>query len=568
MRTRSNWSPGPGIKVQSVVSSDDGEWVVSACGPSSGTCPDCQHQSKSRHGWSYRSLQDLPVQGKAVTIRVQLTRWRCAYRQCKRQTFTDLFPAIAAPYARRTRRVAEIIGLLGHSTGGRPGERLMRQLGMPVSDDTILRHLKRKALRVDGQQSARIVGIDDWSWRKSWRYGTIVVDLERREVMDILEDRSVASVARWLKRHPSIEVVSRDRCGLYAQGAREGAPQASQVADRFHLIQNLRLAIEEQMSLSGRATGRALLPDEDIAFDHSTRNLPEPSPETPGRNQLRRAHRQSRTDMFETVHALSKEGLTCSDIARRTGYGRRSITKWLKFETPPDRRRGALQPTSPLYFEAFLTQCWKDGNRRGRHLFHDIKHRGYTGSFSNLERLLATWRRAERPETDEVKGDMAPARIGLSDREPNSLPVRDPQTGHLISPIVAATLCIKPRGALTINQARKVDALKQGSRTFAVMRSFAMRFRGIFRGRDSAKLEQWIDDAIHSGLAFLARFARVLRRDIDAVCNAIDLPWSNGQVEGQINRLKTIKRAMYGRAGPELLRARMMPVKLVELHTK
>nr|WP_246665453.1 transposase [Rhizobium tropici] len=249
-------------------------------------------------------------------------------------------------------------------------------------------------------------------------------------------------------------------------------------------------------------------------------------------------------------------------------YGRRSITKWLTFETAPDRRRGALQPTSPLYFEAFLTQCWKDGNRRGRHLFHDIKHRGYTGSFSNLERLLATWRRAERQETDEDKADAAPARNGLSDRAPDNLPVRDPQTGHLISPIVAATLCIKPRGALTINQARKVNALKQGSQTFAVLRSFAMRVRGIFRGQTSAKLEQWIDDAIHSGLAFLARFARVLRRDIDAVCNAIDLPWSNGQAEGQINRLKTIKRAMYGRAGPELLRARMMPIKLAELHTK
>ena len=272
--------------------------------------------------------------------------------------------------------------------------------------------------------------------------------------------------------------------------------------------------------------------------------------------------------MFETVHALSKEGLSCSDIARRTGYGRRSITKWLTFETPPDRRRGTLQPTSPLYFETFLNQCWKDGNRRGRHLFHDIKHRGYTGSFSNLERLLATWRRAEKPETDEDKDDAAPAWIGLSDRAPDSSPVRDPQTGHLISPIVAATLCIKPRGALTVKQARKVDALKQGSRTFTVLRSFAMRFRGLLRGRTSAKLEQWIDDAIHSGLAFLARFARVLRRDIDAVCNAIDLPWSNGQAEGQINRLKTIKRAMYGRAGQELLRARMMPIKLAELHTK
>lgn len=503
-----------------------------------------------------------------MTVKLQLSRWRCTYRQCKRQTFTDRVPAIASPYARRTSRAAEIVGLLGHSTGGRPGERLMQRLGMSISDDTILRHLKRNASRVDDEPPARIIGIDDWSWRKSWRYGTIIVDLERRKVMEILEDRSVASVARWLKRHPSIEVVSRDRCGLYAQAAREGAPQASQVADRFHLIQNLRLAIEEQMSLSGRATGRALLPDDDIEKDCDDRDLREQAPETPWRNQLRRAHRKSRKEVFETVHALSKEGLTCSDIARRTGYGRRSIAKWLTFETPPERDRGALQPTSPLYFEAFLTQYWKDGNRRGRHLFHDIRRRGYTGSFSNLERLLATWHRAERPEQIKDESDTALARIGPADRTYDNAPVSDPQTGHLISPVVAAALSIKPRGALTINQVRKVDALKQGSQTFAVLRSFSMRFRGIFHGRTSAKLEEWIDDAIDSDLVFLARFARVLRRDIDAVCNAIDLPWSNGQAEGQINRLKTIKRAMYGRAGPELLRARMMPIKLANLHTK
>jgi transposase len=210
-----------------------------------------------------------------------------------------------------------------------------------------------------------------------------------------------------------------------------------------------------------------------------------------------------------------------------------------------------VQPTSPLYFEAFLAECWKDGNRRGRHLFHDIKQRGYTGSFSNLERLLATWRRAEKPGKN--KDEQMPAPRVVADETYDNAPVRDPQTGHLISPVIAAALCIKPRGALTISQARRVDALKQKSKAFAVLRSLAMRFRGIFRSRDSTKLEEWIDDAVHSGLASLARFARVLRRDIDAVCNAIDLPWSNGQAEGQINRLKTIKRAMYGRAGPGFL---------------
>ena len=160
-----------------------------------------------------------------------------------------------------------------------------------------------------------------------------------------------------------------------------------------------------------------------------------------------------------------------------------------------------------------------------------------------------------------------PKHLQAVDVPPTTLksePVRDPETGHAISPVVAAALCIKPRGLLTDRQARKVDALKQGSEAFVEMRRLAMRFNGILRGKRSAPLDAWIDDAIDSELIPIMRFARVLRRDIDAVNNAIELPWSNGQAEGQINRLKTLKRAMYGRAGPELLRARMLPPR----HTK
>ncbi|WP_420493587.1 transposase [Sinorhizobium meliloti] len=127
---------------------------------------------------------------------------------------------------------------------------------------------------------------------------------------------------------------------------------------------------------------------------------------------------------------------------------------------------------------------------------------------------------------------------------------------------------MKPRSTLTITQARKVDALKQGSPEFALMRSLGMRFRGIFGSRDPGKLDSWIDDAVNSGLVAIERFARVLHRDIGAVRNAVELPWSNGQAEGQINRLKTIKRAMYGRAGAALLRARMLPLINNHHHTK
>jgi len=143
----------------------------------------------------------------------------------------------------------------------------------------------------------------------------------------------------------------------------------------------------------------------------------------------------------------------------------------------------------------------------------------------------------------------------------------DPATGHVISPIVAAALCMKPRGLLTAEQAAKVDALKKASRDFAVMRTLALRFQGILRSKDVSKLEDWLDDASEAGIYAMQRFVRTLNRDLDAVRNAVEQPWSNGQTEGQVNRLKTLKRAMYGRASAELLRARMLPLHASNHHT-
>ena len=341
---------------------------------------------------------------------------------------------------------------------GSAAERLLRRLGIRVSDDTILRQLLRAAQVVPPR--ARIIGIDDWSWRKSQNYGTIIIDLERRAVIDVLEDRDVVTCTDWLRRHPEVEVISRDRCALYAQAARQGAPQAEQVADRFHIVQNLRMAIEEQMNLHGRATGRALLSDADNISTAS--NL----------LKSRLAHRKSREEIYKTIWALRQQGLTCSEIGRRTGFPRRSVAKWLQFETPPDRKRAVLKRSSAWYFEEYLKQSWANGIRSGNALFSLIQERGYEGSLSNLQRLLAGWRRAKKQEQGGPIGE--PQILG---------PVRDPETGHAISPVIAAALCIKPRGKLTTEQARKVEALKAGSPAFTTMRRLAMRFKGILRGR-------------------------------------------------------------------------------------
>ena len=217
------------------------------------------------------------------------------------------------------------------------------------------------------------------SWRKGSAYGTIIVDLERRKVVDVLKARSVEATANWLKQRPEIEFVSRDRCGLYAQGVRRGAPHAQQVADRFHLLQNFRENIEREMTSVSRSPGRSRLPAV-VGDRHET---------------VRRQRRHSREALFVNAKRMHAAGRTFGDIATEIGVGRRTIAKWMKVDDLPDRQRSMLKPSSPLYFQEYLARRWAEGDRVGRRLLHDVRRRGYLGSLSHLERLLSTWRRRD-----------------------------------------------------------------------------------------------------------------------------------------------------------------------------
>jgi transposase len=225
------------------------------------------------------------------------------------------------------------------------------------------------------------------------------VDLERREVVDLLSDRSATGIAGWLGQHPEVEIISRDRSGLYAQGGREGAPQARQIADRFHLLQNLREAIEAQLSRVDRPTGRALLPPSKDEDENAATIFSSPhgqSEVAEHRTLTKQTHRRSRQAIFDQIRSLREAGTSIRDIAKETGFGPRSIRKWLKFSAPPERRAVEPTPCSPNYFQTYLAGRWAEGCMRGRKLFHEIKLRGYTGSFSHLERLLTNWRSDRR----------------------------------------------------------------------------------------------------------------------------------------------------------------------------
>ena len=552
MKTLASWAPAPNLTVTAIESGDP-DWIVSVDSRDAeqdrdrASCPVCGIQSSSRHSSYIRTLRDLSAQGRRVNIQARLTRWRCRNDQCDRRIFAERLPTLATPFARRTARLAGIVRLFGHSVGGRPSERLMARLGMPVSDTTILRSVKECVGAQPTRGVVRVAGIDEWAWRKGMTFGTVIVDLERRQVVELLADRSAGTAADWFKRHPEIEVVSRDRAGLYADAARQGAPQARQVADRFHLLKNFQETVERQLGRFEAPIRESAVQVED---DPDTREQPAIersngcSEVAAHERLLRRGRDAARKAMFDEIRALYEAGSPVTEIARKLGLGPRRVYRWVRRIDLPEP--SAMEPKA--YFGAFLARSWAEGTTKVRHLFSDIRHRGYTGSYSHLARFLAPWRSSSSPSGE------AGERLSSDEEAPPPPHVRtlDPMTGRQISPLTAAALCVKPRGQMADRQIVNVDALKTASVEFTTMRRLAMRFRGLLRGGTVERLDIWLSDA--------RRFARTLRQDIEAVRNAVLEPWSNGQTEGQINRLKTLKRAMYGRAGVGLLRARMMPL--------
>lgn len=260
----------------------------------------------------------------------------------------------------------------------------MRRLGMPVSDDTLLRHVKSAARDARPAESLRVVGVDDWAWRKGQRYGTILVDLERRVVADVLADRSSAAVGAWLSKHPSVRIVTRDRHGLYAEGARQGARQARQVADRFHLLQNLREAVEKQLSRLGRPL-RGAAPLMDIRSPTFVSCAPRARPEVAEhRHVVSSAKREVQEATFEQVHFLYQAGRTAADIVRELGLSRKRVDKWIRLPALPERNAMTLTPCTPAFFHEHLSRRWASGCTDGRKLFGEIKELGYKGCYSYL----------------------------------------------------------------------------------------------------------------------------------------------------------------------------------------
>ena len=436
-------------------------------------CPSCSRRG-SYHSTYSRHLQDLPWQGQRVSIEALVRRFRCLNRICPRKIFGEQLPFdLALPRRRETRRLSQMIVRVGYTLGGLPGSRLLASLGVKVSDDTVLRRLKGRDL-VAAQ--TKVLAVDEWAWRKHQHCGTILVDLESRNVVDLLSVRSAESFSNWLGEHPGVEVIVRDRDGLFADGGRQGAPGAVQVADRYHLVHNLSEAVESDVqrlqveARSGLERGGQLK-------------------EGPWRRRRRLRCREARYQRYLNVVELRRQGCTQVQIGDEVGLNPNTVAIWLAAVGFPERR------------------IRRDRTR-------------------DRARLL-----------------QAP---GL-------------RSTHFSTGRVAALLSTPPP-ALRPSQVTYLERFFEFCPSAHRLRSLVMSFKAMLRHRRSELLPVWIEKATSSQFPFVAQYARGLRRAGDVVALAVSTPWSTGPAEGHINRLKVIKRQMYGRAGFDLLKARVVPL--------
>src|SRR3954468_1768846 len=525
--------PLPGCSVERITRDDPGLLRIAAHGTRpGGRCPDCGRASRAVHSRYRRRPADLPSLGRAVGVELCVRRFYCRNAACARRTFAERLPGLLGPRARRTGRLAEAQGRGGVGLGGEGGARPLQRLAMPASADTVLRLVR--GLPPPEPEPPRVVGVDDWALRKGRTYGTILVDLERRRTLDLLPDRTATTLAAWLRHRPTIEVIARDRSTEYGRGAATGAPKATQVADRWHLLLDARQMVERWLA---GAHARLRRPPAVAPAGGPAARRARAYPRTRAEAAASADRRARRLAVYEEVRRRHLAGEALLAIGRATGLARGTVRKLAYARSFPERVARAPGPSILDPYLARLEARRAAGCENAMALWRELRALGFAGTHRQVQRWLADRRTAPAKSTP---ARWRPGRAGAAPPGGDGGPVALP------SPRELAWLLVRPAARLAAADAAIVARVVRDGEA-AIVAALACRFTELVRaccvgGRDRPEApleapEAWLGDARGGGGPAVETFAAGLEQD-GAVRTALTTPWSDGQTEGRITRLK------------------------------
>ena len=517
------------------------------------TCPRCSKRSCRLHGHYRRGIADSPTFGMPVTLAVEIRRFKCINRRCAQRTFSERIDGLAAVRRRRTLRLMQGVRALGYALGGQAAARLGGKLGMPVSGSTVLSELRRAGCPPP-EASAVVVGIDDWAIARGHHYGTIMVDLQKRCPIELVEGRDTTSVIPWLEKHPALEVIARDRAGAYADAARQAAPKAQQVADRWHLMVNMGEAVERLLLRhSGKLREAARLVSEAMRLEAQpagaaaeTDGAPSAAPPLRSWQRAGVQRRAVRLARYEEVMRRRKLGEPLKSIARSMKIAYATVRSFVRAGSFSERAQWSRRPTLIDAYRPYLVSRVAEGCWNAMELWRELRERGFTGSHSAVRNAVARIRRDARADGPRLHA----VAVGV-----HAMGV--PSIQRARAWLLGSKECgfVEPEPH---DRKRFVETLCRIEPSIEEARGLAQRFLGFIHRKDLAGFDRWLPRVQACAVPELRRFAAKLREDLPAVRAAFSSPWSNGQVEGQINRLKYLKRQMYGRAKLDRLRIRVL----------
>jgi transposase len=485
-------------------------------------------------------------------LRLRVRKFFCDNSSCERRIFAERLTDVAQVYARGTGRQREALEWIAFSLGGEAGARLARELGLLVSPDTLLNRI-RGAFQEDARD-VRVVGVDDFGFKRGNAPGTIMVDLEHHKIVDILEGHSTELIAHWLGQRPNLEVVARDRSNVCREGIDAGAPKARQVADRWHLLHNLTQVLEnflltKRTELKKAATEQTT-PDEpgtsvaDKKAHVQSTEIPDKRPYEHIEGPARKRHERI-VEQWKEIRRLHLAGAKVKDISEWTGTSRSTVYRYRELAEPPPRpvhgrKKSVLDPWKP-----YLIARWNEGCHNAKRLYHEIREQGYSHSIDIVTKLLSDFRYTEE-QGKKLRAPKAPK------AKKGSIAGATPTARNV------AALFMRREEKLNEEQKQYLDRVCTSDGALDDARRLTQEFAKMIREHEGEKLDGWLVEAESAEAEVMNKFAAGLKKDLSAVRAGLTESWSTGPVEGFIHKIKLIKRQGYGRANLDLLRARAL----------